>query len=251
MSTATLTPVSMSARIGAAFRLHFTVPNAYIYVPLMVFLGSTALSYGIGLWLYRGVDGGSSALEPAFSGAGQATIWTLGFMAAYSVSHTLPFSMALSFSRRTFVMGSLAVFTAVSLAFGVAVLLFGWLENVTDGFGVYMYTFNLPFLTDNGAGVWGAAAFAAALCLLAMLIGFAAALVYRQLSILLFWVLGLLLVAAAVVVIVMITTLDGWPTVLTWLGQQNGLTMAAWSLVPSVLLVLGSWAVARRAVPQG
>ena len=105
---------SWATRIPAAFRLQFIVPTNLIIVPAVVFVLVWAVSIGITLWIHAAASDRVAAEEPMYGGASQAAVWTLGFMAAYTVTQTMPFAMALSFSRRTFVVGAYLAFVAVS-----------------------------------------------------------------------------------------------------------------------------------------
>ncbi len=172
---------SSFARIPAAFRLQFVVRTTFVAVPLIVFFGAWAVAVGIGFWLHHLPAGPFTAENPFYAGASQAALWCLVFMAAYAASHTFPFAMALSFSRRVYVIGTFLAFAAVSATFGVAFALAALLERATDGYGIHAYTFDLPFLTES-SGIAGAGLLAAALCLMLMLFGFCVVILYRRLA---------------------------------------------------------------------
>ncbi|GAA1116324.1 hypothetical protein [Nesterenkonia jeotgali] len=239
------TRCSSFARVPAAFRLQFTVPSAMIGVPLVVFFGAWAVAVGIGHWV-RYLAGGDPG--PGYTGAAQATVWALAFMAAYSASHTFPFAMALSYSRRVFVLGAFLAFAAVSAGFGALFSIAILLERATNGFWAESYSFDLPFMTQN-AGVPGAGLLAGALCLAAMMVGFFWSILYRRVSLLLLWVIILGLVALLAVVVMLTTQNEWWPHVGDWLAAQSAYSFAGWVL----LLVLGvtalNYGVIRRAVP--
>lgn len=105
------------SRIPAAFRLQFVVPTL-VTIPLLVFTVSWALALGIFLWIHAMMDGRDPASAPMYSGASQAALWTLTFMAGYAASHTFPFSLALSYSRRVFLTGAFLAFLAMSVVMG-------------------------------------------------------------------------------------------------------------------------------------
>lgn len=255
MSTTTSTtaartqPRSSFARVPAAFRLHFQVKSFLIHVPLMVFFAAWVIALGIGFWLDRVRDEGPwTAEDPFYAGASQAVVWCLAFMAAYAASHNFPFSMALSFSRRVFLIGAYLAFAAVSVAYGVFFALGALLERVTDGYGMHVYTFDLPFLTES-SGIAGAGALAAALCLMVMLVGFGVVIMHQRLGLTWTWTvligIGVILILAAM----LITTNDGWPAVGRWFADQTALTLALWTLPVSLLVGCGSYALIRRATP--
>lgn len=236
---------SSFARVPSAFKLQFTVPSQMIWVPLSVFFGVWALAVGIGLWARYLGDGEG---DPFYTGASQATVWCLGFMAAYSASHSFPFSMALSYSRRVFVLGAFLAFAAVSAGFGVLFSIAILVERATGGLWAQSYTFDLPFMTQN-ADVLGAGLLAGTMCLGAMMIGFFWSILYRRVSLALLWVIAILLVALLAVTFMVVTQNDWWPHVWDWLAVQSSYSLAGWALLLTLGLTAVNYLVIRRAVP--
>lgn len=242
-------PRSSFARVPAAFRLQFAVPGNMIGVPVLVFAGAWALALGIVFWIHQADDRGADlAAEPIYTGASQAALWCLVFMAAYSATHAFPFSLALSYSRRVFVIGALLAFAALSLGFGAAYALAAWIEQLTDGYGIEAYNFALPYLVNGPGGVLSAGLMAAMLSLMIMLAGFGFTIVYRRLGLMLFWavLLGLVVVLAAAVML--ITVNGGWATVGEWIMNQSALSLSGWLTLPSVVFAVVSYGMIRKAV---
>lgn len=241
---------SSFARVPAAFRLQFTVPSAMIGVPAMVFISAWVIALGIAFWIHFGTDRGpEAAMEPMYTGASQAALWCLAFMAAYSATHAFPFSMALSFSRRVFVIGAFLAFAVLSVGFGVAYAFAAWVERITNGYGIEAYNFDLPYLTDGPGGIASAGLALAVLCLLLMLATFGFTILYKRLGLRLFWavLLGLVVVLAAVATL--ITTNGGWGSVGEWFLQQSALSLTGWLILPTVGVGLLTYAAIRKSVP--
>jgi len=239
-------PASRSsfARVPAAFKLQFTVPSQMIWVPLSVFFLAWAVAIGIGLWI-RHVAGEGAVI---MTGASQATVWCLAFIAAYSASHTFPFSMALSYSRRVFVLGAFLAFAAVSAGFGALFSLGILLERATGGFWAGSYSFDLPFMTQN-AGVLGAGLLAAAVCLWAMMFGFFWSILYRRVRLAVLWIIAVGLVALLAVGVMIATQNEWWPHIGDWLAIQSSYSFAGWVLLLALGLTAVNYLVIRRAVP--
>ncbi|WP_261624545.1 hypothetical protein [Nesterenkonia marinintestina] len=231
------------SRIPAAFRLQFAVPGQLIWVPLIVFLASWAIGTGIGLWIQQ-VAGAQNGEAATMTGASQATVWTLGFLAAYVASHTFPFALALSYSRRVFMIGVSLAFAVVAAAFGVGAGLAAQLEELTDGFGAEAYTFAVPFLVDDGTIAFGL--FAAALTFAVMQFGFFWASLYRRVTLILLWTLIIVIVAVLAVAAMLVTTYDGWPTVFRWVVEQHVAGLAGWLGLVGLLGVAVNYALIRR-----
>ena len=183
-----------------------------------------------------------------YGGASQAAVWTLGFMAAYTVTQTLPFAMALSFSRRTFVVGAYLAFAATSAAFGVAYGLAAWVERVTDGFGIHAYQFDTPFMTSSN-GLAGGALLAAALTFAVMVLAFLFAGVFRRVSVLGFWTLIVALLAAVGAVILVLAQNVGWSVIGRWFVQQSALSGSGYLLGVAAVAAIAGYLVLRRATP--
>lgn len=234
---------SLRSRIPAAFRLQFTVPSQLIWVPLIVFGASWVISFGIGFWINQ-ITEAEYGVADSVTGASQATIWTLGFLAAYVSSHTFPFALALSYSRRVFMIGVSLAFAAVSACFGLGAALAAWLEEATDGFGVGAYTFAMPLLIDDGLVALGL--FAAALAFAVMQFGFFWASLYRRMRLIQLWAVIIAMVLVLAVAAMMITTYDGWAAVGRWFLQQHIAGLAGWLGLLSLLGVGANYAVIRR-----
>lgn len=239
---------SWAARIPAAFRLQFIVPTNLIIVPTMVFVLVWAVAIGITLWIHAAAGDRIAATEPMYGGASQAAVWTLGFMAAYTVTQTLPFAMALSFSRRTFVLGAYLAFVAVSVGFGVAYMLAAWIERVTNGFGIHAYQFDTPFMTSSH-GLPGAGLLAGALALAVMVVTFMFAAVFRRTSVLTFWILLVVLLALLGVVVLLLVQNVGWSDIGSWFLRQTTLTGSAYLLGAAVVAGVLGYVILRRDTP--
>lgn len=249
VTTTETTRRSSYARIPSAFRLQFTVPSTLVWVPLLIFVAVWLMVAGVGIWVQAIADERVAAEEPVYTGASQAALWCLVFMAAYTASHTFPFSMALSYSRRVFVIGAFLAFGLVSLGYGAAFALAGWVERVTDGFGVHFYTFDLPFLTAGQGGLLGAGTLAAVLCLFLMMFGFFWSILYRRVTVRMLWTVVLSLVAVLLVLVMLITQNAGWAGIWEWFTAQTAWSLAAWCVLPAVAVTVINYLVIRKATP--
>lgn len=247
----TATPAAAPAtahrsRILSAFRLQFIV-RQMVWVPLVVFVVSWLIALGIAVWLRSILDQGVNAGSPIYTGASQAAIWTVAFMAAYAASHTFPFGLALSYSRRVYMAGTALAFLAVSAGFGLLFGIGAALEQATDGFGIHAYNFALPYLMQNGAV--GAGVFATLVCLVVMLVGFVSAMLYKRVSVMQLWliILGVVVVLAAILLLVIQN--DALPTLWQWIVEQTPLSLSAWLVAAAAALTALGYGLIRRATP--
>lgn len=243
-------PTTWATRIPAAFRLQFIVPSNFVIVPAVVFVLVWAVAIAITFWIHGAVDGRDPVAEPMYGGASQAAVWTLGFMSAYTVTQTLPFAMALSFSRRTFVVGAYLAFAAVSVGFGAAYSLAAVIERVTNGFGIHAYQFDTPFMTGTN-GILGAGVLAASVCLAVMVVTFLCAGVFRRTSVLGFWTLMIAVLAAIGAALLLLVQNVGWAGIGRWIVSQTALSGSAYLLGVAVVAAALGYLVLRRATPVG
>lgn len=253
MTTTTLNSTqpkrSSFARVPAAFRLQFAVPWSFIWLPMAIFL----IAWGFGVGIMALIDSQVTERIPAedpinATGSAQAVIWYLAFMAAYTASHTFPFSVALSYSRRVYLIGTYLTFAVVAAGYGLAAMLFYWIERATDGLGRHMYIFGAPFFEDVG-GVLGVGAFGAMMVLFFMCFGFFWAILYRRVSIPILWTVIIGLIAVMLGVVALITISESWPNIGMWFIDQTAFSLAGWGLVATILLGgLNYWLIRKATV---
>ncbi|GAA2026764.1 hypothetical protein GCM10009720_03070 [Yaniella flava] len=240
---------SSFARLPAAFRLQFAVPWTFIWLPMAIFV----IAWGLGVGIMALIDSQMTERIPAeepinATGSAQAVIWYLAFMAAYTASHTFPFSVALSYSRRVYLIGTYLTFATVAVGYGLFAMLFYWIERVTDGLGRHMYIFGAPFVDDVG-GMLGVGAFGAVMVLFFMCFGFFWAILYRRVSIPILWTVIIGVIALILGVVALVTINEWWPNVGLWFVDQTAFTLAGWGFLATVLLGgLNYWLIRKATV---
>ncbi|PXA82257.1 hypothetical protein DCC26_01065 [Auritidibacter sp. NML120779] len=240
---------SSFARVPAAFRLQFMTPSNFIWVPVMVFVATWALFIGISVWVQLVANDRVPAEDPFYTAVSQATVWCLAIMAGYAGSHTFPFSMALSYSRRVFVLGAGLAFATVSAAYGVAFTLAALVERATNGYGIESYTFDLPVLTDGPGGLASTGLVTALVCLVAMLFGFGMVIVFKRFGLIGMWLVLIALVLVVLLIAMLITTYEAWPQVGRWLSEQNTLSFSGYLAVATIVLGVLDYLMIRKATP--
>src|SRR5699024_9638248 len=232
----TTTRRSSFARVPAAFRLQFAVPWSFIWLPMIIFGIAWGFSYGVMGLIDAQVPERIPAEEPLnATGGSQATIWYLGFMGAYTASHTFPFSVALSYSRRVYLIGTYLTFAVVSVGYALAAMLAYWVEQATNGFGRHMYVFGVPSFQEFG-GMFGVGSIAAVVVLFVMCFGFFWAILYRRVSVTQLWAVIIGVIAVLLGLLALITLNDGWATVGTWFMRQTAFSLAGWGLLAAIVL---------------
>lgn len=221
-------------------RMQFVNKQTYIWVPLLILIGSLVLSLLIFSMLQH-VDG------PKYSGGSQAPLWYFLVVGVQALTMTFPFSQAMSVTRRSFYLGTLAAAAVTSLMLAIIFIVGGLIEQATGGYGIDGYFFYLDWIWLHGW--WAAGIFYFVVAMMFFVIGFWAATIYKRWGTL--WItitllaLGLVLVGA----MWLIGQLNAWVQVFTWIADQGALGLALWGIALLVVLAGASYLTLRRATP--
>ncbi|RBY79000.1 hypothetical protein DQ240_22805 [Blastococcus sp. TF02A-26] len=226
----------------AAARLHLVNPLVMVGIPWLV----AGISFAINLALFAILDTGPD--DEGFTGGVASLYITVLVVFVQAVTQLLPFAMGLSLSRRTFYLGTALVAVAQSLYYGIALAVLIAIEGATGGWGV-----DLAFWGPAGLDVDDFAlqiVVSGGPMLAATFIGLGIGVVLKRWGQLGMWslIVGLVLLFGSLAVLV--TWLEAWGDLGTWLTDRSAATLAAG--LPTVLavgLAALSWAGIRRTVP--
>lgn len=223
-------------------RLQLINRQTFVWIPLIILFGSLAISL-----LIYGIIQSSGARGVMISGGVQAPLWYFGVIGAQALTRTFPFSQAMSITRRDFFIGTLltAVLTAGLLA--AVFVIGGLIEQATNGYGMNGWFFYLPWVWEAGPLAAGVAYFA--LAMLAFVIGFWAATVFKRFGSLVtvITLVGVGLMAVAVAWLV--TATRSWPAVVDTVVTLGAFGLAVCGILITLVLATSSFATLRRAVP--
>jgi hypothetical protein len=231
-------------RTLAVSRMLMANKKTYLWTPLLI-LG---LAWGISLAILWIIDASIPVRGgPILSAAGQSPIWYFAVVGVQSLTLTFPFSQALSVSRRAYFSGTLLTAMAASAGLAVIMLLGGALEVVTNGWGMEGYVFRLPWITDHN---WAATfVFIFALTLIAFLVGFTFATIYKRGGITATALSGGGLALFLVGCAALVTWRQAWGSVGAWFAGLTPMTAGLWMLALGALFAAAAAAVLRRTVP--
>ncbi len=223
-------------------RMQLVNRETFIWIPLIVLGGAFLLTLAIYAILI-----GSDVTGPFYGGGAQAPMWYFAVVGAQALTLTFPFSQAMSVTRREFYLGTLltAMLTAGLLA--VVMVIGGFIEDATGGWGMDGYFFHIPWVTDSGPAV--SALFFFTLSMLFFAFGFWSATIwkrYRAIGL----TIALLALAVVLVALLWITArLNAWAAVFMWIVEQGVLGLSLWGLVLLLVLAGSSYFTLRRALP--
>ncbi|GAB3546025.1 hypothetical protein GCM10027404_05590 [Arthrobacter tumbae] len=215
--------------------------NRWIFIGIPLIILAASFLVTLIIWSFL-PDGGGR-----LSGGSQAVMWYFFALGIQSLTLTFPFSQGLSITRRTFFLGTLALFSVIALITSVTYYLLGIVEQATGGWGVDGRFFALDWIAN---GPWyHPIVFYFAVMMALFLVGFWAATIYKR------WQTSGLLVAGISVALLLVGTLyligsrNAWGEVGAFLGSQSQLNVAGWLAVLALALAGGSFLTLRRAEP--
>jgi hypothetical protein len=136
-------------------RYHLVQPYQY----LIVTWGILAFTFAVSLAVLALTPGGHSAVLTADGLPTAASVRSTGSIASFfifffvlgvqSIGRSLPFGLTLGVSRRTFYAGTALLAAVLALADGLALTVLQAIERATDGWGVRMGFFRVPYLLNG------------------------------------------------------------------------------------------------------
>jgi hypothetical protein len=227
-----------TAAIGRVARLHLVDRFGYTWLVWGVLAFTFAVNVAIFAVLPQTQPNGN------YTGA-LVTIYV--FMAVIGVQAAtkfLPFAMTLGVSRRTYFVGTVALVVGLCALYSAVLTVLWWLEGLTDGWGLKLHFFRVPWILD---GPWYQVLLTNfVLMSLVFLFGLWAGLIYRRFalvgSVVFFAAITLVLVGAAL----LITWWQAWPQVGRFLVDLNILAASLLVALIAVVVSLGGYLTIRR-----
>jgi len=227
-------------RIIKVARMQLINKATFIGIPLMI-LGASFL-FTLSIWWLVRRNGGDGEL---YGGGAQAPMWYFLALGIQALTVTFPFSMAMSISRRTFYLGTVALFSVCALILSVFYYLMGLLEVATGGWGTGGQFFALRWIADNSAPVQ--ILFYFVLMVLLFMLGFLVATIYmrwRTTGMAVFFIsLGLVVLG----IIALFTFNDLWEQFWSWALTWSAAGVTLWGGLTALLMAGGSYLTLRKA----
>ncbi|MFI6759612.1 ABC transporter permease [Micromonospora sp. NPDC050417] len=165
--------------------------------------------------------------------------------AAQTITQFFPFSLGLSLTRRTFYAATSLLLVAESLVFGVLLYLCSLAERATDGWGLSLGFFVMPFM-QNDNPLAQILIFTVPFIVLGY-IGMFAALVLKRWGVGGLYLLSIVLLLLLGLLAVLVTWQHWWPAVGRWFADQSALALfAGWPALLALLLAGAGQLLMRR-----
>ena len=234
-------------RILDVVMLHSTNPWTTLILPWLITFAIFGLNFSI--WTLVSRAAGPDLETDAFANNGGVT-WILVYMmvvAIQAMSASFRFDLGMSVTRRDYYLGSALYFAMLSAIYAAGFTALGWIERLTDGWGLGGYFF-APF-GSAAEPLWLHAYAFFVLLLMFFFIGAASAGVWMR------WkVSGLLTELLGIAVILVglawwITEASAWGSVGSFFTDNSPFVILSWTLPVTVGAGLAGFALLRRATP--
>ncbi len=156
----------------------------------------------------------------------------------------LPFAFTLGVSRRTYFLGTVALVVGLCALYAAVMTVLWWVEALTDGWGINMHFFRVPWILD---GPWyQVLATNFVLLSLIFLTGLLFGLIYRR-----FGMVGMVLFSGALVVlalaaVLLVTWRQWWAQLGAYLADLNILSATGILAIVAAVTALGGYVTIRR-----
>jgi hypothetical protein len=230
-------------RVLAAARMQVVHPAIIFGIPWLVVGISFAIN--VAVWGLAGLRDEPGA---GFTGGVLALYITVCVVFVQAVTQLLPFAMGVSLSRRTYWLGVALVGVLSAVGYGIAIAALHALGEATDGWGVGLsFWVPLPLQADN----FFLQVLVSGVPMLAFIFsGIGIGVVFKRWGATGVWGLMITVVLFLGALAVLVTGLDAWGTVGTWVADRSLLTLSVGlPLAIGVLVAALSFVGIRRVVP--
>ncbi|MBP3964162.1 hypothetical protein [Paenibacillus lignilyticus] len=163
-----------------------------------------------------------------------------------SLSQNFPFALGLSVRRRDFFLGSMLMISLLSTGISIILCLLSYIESsVIDGWGVQLYFFHLPYLSDGNVFSEFVIYFS---CMVSLyMTGFLCASVHRRFGRNGMYVLSIAAVLLITILFYVINYMGWWSTIFHFFGDHTAVQLAEMLLPITVCLSIVAYLLLRRA----
>lgn len=237
-----MTARPLARRLSTIMLLQLTNPLTLIGWPLSILTFILLVNLAIIGIVRTATDGGAEV--SVNGGIGFIWVYTL-VMAVQSVNQTFPLALGFGATRRDYLLGTGALFTALSIGYALLVSTMAMVERATNYWGV-----GLAFFDTARDATWFEVFFGTLLILLLFAsVGAATASVYvrwKAMGMYVFWgglVIGLVVAAY------LIAVTESWGAVGEFFATAGLLGTIMWSFVITVISAIAAYLILRRATP--
>lgn len=224
-------------RAAGVLKMHFRDKFGFLYLPWIILLSSFFVNVFVGFLVHE---------EKGFYTGGLMSIYIYMFvMGIIVVAQSFPLTLGFSVRRSDYYLGTVGLIVVLSGLFAAILTLLSWMEVLTNGWGVKLGFFHLPYLSNGGYLEQFLVSFLVMLfiCLNGFVTGSYSKRFGKTGTFTLFIVLFLLgsLFSLAM------SYYGGWVDLFEWFAGKTALDLAVWSLPVSIVFAGLSYLFLRKA----
>lgn len=239
---------STSTRVWNVVRLQFANRWNMLVVPWLVLAFIFLINYAIWAIITISSNGDASLKGTEYTGATFFIFVYMMVVAVQAINVTFPFALGYSVTRRDYYLGTSLAFLLQSAAFTAAYVVFSYIEEWTNGWGLGGHMFTAIYFGHGP--LWQRIFTVLGTFLFTCAVGIFAATVYVR------WKTnGLLLAGACFMLallgaVALITLTQSWPAVGAWFAQVATVGVISWLLLPTAVFGVAGFYILRRATPK-
>jgi hypothetical protein len=230
---------SAASRIWGIVRVQFINRYTFVWIPAIILASEVLVSLAI--YAMIGSD------QPMYGGAVQAPLWYFVGAGVQAMSLTFPFAQALTATRREFFLGTALAALLAAGALSLIVVVLGYVEQATTGYGINGYIAHLPWLWTQGGLVAGLLYLV--LTLLVFFVGFWMATLYRRGGAFAVTIAAIGLGVVIVGVLFVVSRFGLWSDVLRLFADLGPLGVTGYVSILVALAAVAGWLTLRRSTP--
>ncbi|KMY48405.1 hypothetical protein [Peribacillus loiseleuriae] len=225
-------------RISGVLKLHYRDKWSWIYIPAIILF----FSFGVNLTVSFLV----SNQEDLYTGGISSVVIYIFVAGIIVVGKTFPFAIGMSIRRIDYFIGSVIIGTISSAFFTSLIFLFAQLEKQTNGWGTRLHFFYFPYVNDGT--LLEQFILYMILFLNTFFLGFLISSYARRFGRKGMFLGAMVFLLIGSIVIFLLHHFEVWGSIFSWFASHTAVQIAYWLMPFTLLYLLGSYRMLRRAV---
>ncbi|RED63791.1 hypothetical protein [Cohnella lupini] len=221
-------------RVAGIIRTHLTDRWSWLFLPWIVLLSSFVCNLII-----------ATAGDEIYTGGLASIFIYMMVIGIVSVGQTFPFLIGFGARRKDYFLGTTATIGIIGIASSFILLLMGYIETRSEGWGLKLHFFDLPYISDGNvlARVWVLFNF----MLHFFFLGFVISCIHRKFGRNGLYILFILSGIIITVSLYLINSYGSWDAIFDWFADISAAQLASGMFVVTLVYVILSYLMLRRA----
>ncbi len=222
-------------RVAGIIRTHLTDKWSWLFLPWIILMSSFFCNLVIA----------GAAGDKIYTGGLASIFIYMLVLGILSVGQTFPFIIGFGARRKDYFLGTTATITIISIAASVILLLVGYIETQTDGWGVDLHFFHLPYVSDGNVitRTWVLFSF----MINFFFMGFTISCIHRKFGrngLYAFFILAAIIITLSVY---LISSYGNWDAIFDWFAETSAAQFASGMFILTLVYIGLSYLMLRKA----